>query len=432
MTTVGRLAARYGLSRSTLLYYERIGLLSPAGHARGDYRHYGPEEERRLKRILDYRSAGVPLREIGRILDAPEENRVTEVLETRLTELRAEMETLANQQRVIAGLLGRPELLERQQSMDKATWTRLLEAAGFTDEDMRRWHEDFERTAPDKHERFLRFLHIPDDEIALIRRWSKAPHKILNMKHATDAYMELFFKLYEGVERKGPGEREATARALELCGPLPENPQIIDIGCGSGLGSVYLAELTGGYITAVEYHDVYVKEAETMAERHGQSGRIAAMQGDMAALPFDDESFDLVWSEGAAYIMGFDKALKEWKRLVRPGGCLVVSEAVWLTDTPPAEVKAYWNESYPDMRTPEGNIAAAEGLGYTVRGTFLLPEHCWTQFYDALGRHLDEIEDEFLANPGAKPIVDETRHEAELWRKHPNCYGYQYYVLRKS
>lgn len=432
MTTVGRLAQKHGLSRSTLLYYERIGLLVPTGHAKGDYRHYGSEDEARLTRILDYRSAGVPLRDIARILDAPEENRVAEVLQDRLAELREEMDALAGQQRVIAGLLGRPDLLDVREVMDKRTWTGLLEAAGFTDEDMRRWHADFERTAPEKHERFLRFLSIPDEEIALIRSWAKAPHRVLNMKHVTETFMQLFFEIYEGVERKGPGNREATARALKLCRNLPEEPRILDIGCGSGIGAVHLAELTGGTVVAVDYHATYVREAAAMAGRYGLSDRITAEQGDMTALDYGTETFDLVWSEGAAYIMGFDNALHGWKRLIRPGGCLVVSEAVWLRDDPPEELRTFWNEAYPAMRTVEGNVSAAEKAEYDVAGTFTLAEACWDSFYDDLGRHLDAIEHRYHENNDAKTILEMTRLEADLWRRYRGFYGYQYYVLQNT
>ncbi len=181
METIGRLAKRFGLSRSTLLYYNRIGLLSPTGHEKGEYRHYSEADAGRLARICEYRKAGLPLKEIGRILDDPGTSRLTGALENRLSELAREMEAICGQQKLVAGLLGRKDLLEASEVMDQKTWVELLTAAGFTGKDRRRWHTDFERTAPEKHAAFLRFLSIPEEEIAAIRSWSAAPQTPLKL-----------------------------------------------------------------------------------------------------------------------------------------------------------------------------------------------------------------------------------------------------------
>lgn len=169
MYSVGSLAKQHGLSRSTLLYYHRMGLLEPTGHAKGEYRRYSAADARRLSRICEYRKAGLSLKEIGRILGDPGESRLAHALERRLTELNKEMTALRNQQRLVAGLLGRKDLLDPTEAMDKETWCALLVAAGFTEADQHRWHVDFERTAPEKHLRFLRMLNIPEEEIAAIR-----------------------------------------------------------------------------------------------------------------------------------------------------------------------------------------------------------------------------------------------------------------------
>lgn len=174
MYTVGRLAKRHGLSRSTLLYYDRIGLLSPGRHMKGEYRQYGDAEDTRLARICEFRRAGIPLEEIGRMLDGRTDSVVVDALENRLADLNREMEELREQQRFVAGLLGRNDLLHETGGMDKTTWVGLLSAAGFSEEDMWTWHVRFERTAPDKHEQFLRSLNIPEKEIAAIRATAAA------------------------------------------------------------------------------------------------------------------------------------------------------------------------------------------------------------------------------------------------------------------
>jgi MerR family transcriptional regulator, thiopeptide resistance regulator len=171
--TIGILAKRFQLARSTLLYYDSIGLLKPSARTHSDYRVYSDEDAKRLEQICLYRRAGLPLTDIKRILDSPE-NTMVSVLEKRLDELSEDMERLRQQQHFIIGLLKNNELFERIGVMKKDTWVSLLAACGFSQEDMRRWHVEFERLSPEKHERFLRFLCIPDEEIRVIRSWASS------------------------------------------------------------------------------------------------------------------------------------------------------------------------------------------------------------------------------------------------------------------
>lgn len=173
MYTVGRLAREFGLSRSTLLYYDAIGLLSPSRRAKGDYRRYSREDAQRLGQICLYRQAGLSLRDIARVLDAPSGG-LTAVLERRLEQLNQDIARLREQQRFIMGILRNPRLAERVGVMNRQTWIELLQASGFSEEDMRRWHVEFERLAPDKHQEFMEFLCIPAEEIALMRRWAQS------------------------------------------------------------------------------------------------------------------------------------------------------------------------------------------------------------------------------------------------------------------
>ncbi len=170
--TISQLARKHGLSRSTLLYYDRIGLLRPAGRLGNDYRHYDADAERRLGQIRLYRQTGLPLREIRRLLERPKRD-LAGALERQLHEVLSQMEALRGRQRVIVELLKGRRLLDRVPNMDKAKWVRLLRASGFTDEDLGRWHQDFERTDPEYHQRFLEFLGIAPAEIDSIRAWAR-------------------------------------------------------------------------------------------------------------------------------------------------------------------------------------------------------------------------------------------------------------------
>lgn len=169
--TIGKLARKYGLSRSTLLYYDKIGLLTPSSHQRGEYRLYGTEEDERLQLICMYRKSGLPLKEIKRILDN-EETSVSSCLTARFKQLDREILELREQQAVIANILQRPSLLLSSKPMTKELWTSILRASGLSDAMMRKWHIRFEKSAPAEHLAFLRFLQISDEEIEIIRSWT--------------------------------------------------------------------------------------------------------------------------------------------------------------------------------------------------------------------------------------------------------------------
>lgn len=172
MWTVGRLAARFNVSRSTLLYYDKIGLLCPSQHSAGEYRRYSKADEGRLEQIMAYRRAGLSLTQIKSALDGPQSALAT-VLEARLAEIDEQVQALRSQQRLVAELLCRPELLAGRNAMDRKTWVALLREMGMTEEDMDAWHAAFERNNPEKHQEFMQYLGIPAEHIRIIRKRSR-------------------------------------------------------------------------------------------------------------------------------------------------------------------------------------------------------------------------------------------------------------------
>ena len=172
MLTISNLARRCGLSRSTLLYYESIGLLKPTGRTEGNYRRYTEADAAKLNMICVYRNAGLKLADITCILQQPAGG-VHAVLTRRLKELDTEIETLRQHQRAIFQLFKHEKLPRRNQVITKDKWVSIMKASGFSEQDMRRWHAEFERQAPTEHQEFLEFLHIPKDEVQSIRDWSR-------------------------------------------------------------------------------------------------------------------------------------------------------------------------------------------------------------------------------------------------------------------
>jgi DNA-binding transcriptional MerR regulator len=170
--TVTNLARSCNLARSTVLYYESIGLLTRPRRSAGNYRVYSEKDLDRLRQICTYRDAGVTLADIRSILESPGGNAAA-VLRRRLTELSAGIERLREHQRAIARLLQTTDRFRRLPVVTKEKFVSVLRASGFSEEDMHRLHTEFESSAPNEHQEFLEFLHIPEAEIRSIREWSR-------------------------------------------------------------------------------------------------------------------------------------------------------------------------------------------------------------------------------------------------------------------
>jgi DNA-binding transcriptional MerR regulator len=173
MMTVSKFASLCGVSRTTVLYYESQGLLKPELRTGSNYRVYGEREVSALRQIRLYRSMGMSVREIRSVLTG-RDNEVASALKRRLAEVDEEIEILRGHQKAILRLLQNKSVQRsRGTKMTKDKWVAVMKAAGFKEEDMHRWHREFERSAPDDHQEFLQFLHIPEKEIMSIREWSR-------------------------------------------------------------------------------------------------------------------------------------------------------------------------------------------------------------------------------------------------------------------
>ena len=172
MLTVSQLAKKYRISRTTILYYERAGLLQPKTRSENGYRWYGENELKRLESILAYRSFGLPIADIASLLDREGEDTQEHILLAQFNSLEGEIQKLRLQQKAIVMLLENPALLE-QNMVNKERWVEIMRAAGLDDKAMKNWHRQFEIMEPEAHQEFLESLKIPEDEIRTIRQWSK-------------------------------------------------------------------------------------------------------------------------------------------------------------------------------------------------------------------------------------------------------------------
>jgi len=170
---IGKLSKKFGLSRSTLLYYDSLGLFSPSGRSSSNYRTYTEKDCARLEQICTYRRAGLPLKDIARIIKTNSGKGVVYLLKKRLEDLNNEIRALRNQQHFIVALLKNNRILSRISFMNKKSWIQLLQNSGLDEAARNKWHREFERLAPKAHQDFLESLGIPAAEIALIRKQSR-------------------------------------------------------------------------------------------------------------------------------------------------------------------------------------------------------------------------------------------------------------------
>lgn len=248
-----------------------------------------------------------------------------------------------------------------------------------------------------------------------------------------DSDFALLVDLHRRNDRLGPGGDAETLRALEMTGlDLAAPLRVADVGCGTGASALVLAKALRRPIVAVDLMPEFLEGLRTRAERAGLADRIETVEGSLDALPFETESLDLLWSEGAIYLVGFAEGLRTWRRFLKPGGVLAVTEITWTTDQRPAELDAHWTREYPGIATVGTKLRQIEAAGYEPLGHFMLPPACWDAYYGPLRAGFEP----FLARHGeseaARAIVEAESHEMRLHEQYGSFFTYAFYVARRS
>lgn len=253
------------------------------------------------------------------------------------------------------------------------------------------------------------------------------------MNEPSPRFWPVFFELFESLPRQGAGNQASAARALALCGDLPPAPAVLDVGCGVGGQTLHLAELLpGASITALDSHAPSIDRLRATVAARGLARRIQPVVGDMAEPGLPPASFDLVWSEGALYNIGIANALRVCRGLLRPGGYLAFTDAVWRKENPPPEVRASFEDDYPTMGRVPDVLAEIERGGFSLIGHFTLPDEAWwDDFYTPMERRIEELRGKYEDDEEALAVLDQLAQEPEMHRRHSGYYAYEFFVARR-
>lgn len=244
--------------------------------------------------------------------------------------------------------------------------------------------------------------------------------------------INLICEYYSSVERQGPGSPEITLKALSFVDKLTKESRIIDLGCGTGGQTMVLAANTPGEIIGLDIFPKFIDLFNANARNLNFEERVKGLVGSMDDLPFQEKAFDLIWSEGAIYNIGFERGIKEWHTFLKTGGYIAVSEACWFTDERPAEIHEFWMDAYPGIDTIPNKVEQMQKAGYVPIATFIIPENCWIEHFYAPQVAAQEV---FLrenaGNKAAEDFIANQRHETQLYHKYKEYYGYTFFIGKK-
>ena len=242
----------------------------------------------------------------------------------------------------------------------------------------------------------------------------------------------LICEYFSAIERQGPGSPEVTRKALNFIDNLTGESRIADLGCGTGGQTMVLAQNAPGNFTGIDLFPMFIDLFNANARKMGLHEKVNGVVGSMDSLPFQPEELDLIWSEGAIYNIGFERGLKEWRKFLKTGGYMAVTEVSWFTDERPSEIEKFWTDAYPEIDTIPNKIAQLQKAGYIPVATFILPENCWTEhFYAPQVAAQEAFLKKHAGNKTAEELVASERHEAQLYQKYKAFYGYVFYIGKK-
>jgi ubiquinone/menaquinone biosynthesis C-methylase UbiE len=238
------------------------------------------------------------------------------------------------------------------------------------------------------------------------------------------------FQIYKDSLREGL--TKYTEKAFKMIAKL-DKPRILDVGCGSGVPTMELVRLSGGEIIGLDVDQSALNRLARKIEKARLSDRVKTVKCSMFDMDFLDESFDIIWAEGSTFIIGFERALKEWRRFLKPKGFLVAHEMTWSRPDPPQEAYNYWKGlAGSGIRTVAEYLEQISACGYGLVGYFTLPEDVhWIEYYSPLERRIQELRLKYVNDSKALEILNKEQKEIEVARKHHQWYSSAFFVMQR-
>lgn len=244
--------------------------------------------------------------------------------------------------------------------------------------------------------------------------------------------VNLICEFFQGLDRQGPGSVEMTLKALDFIEGLDERSRIVDLGCGTGGQTLTLARHTTGRITAIDNYPGFIDKLNQEVQAEGLQARVNGLVGTMEEPPFEPESLDLIWCEGAIYNIGFERGIRLWHPLLKEGGYLALTESCWLTEERPKEIHDFWMEGYPEIGTIPVKQEQLKQAGYQLVATFVLPESCWTDnYYQPIAIWKETFRAKHPGNRSVEELLRFLELEIDMYRRYKAYYGYVFFIAQK-
>ncbi len=244
--------------------------------------------------------------------------------------------------------------------------------------------------------------------------------------------MEYFYELFEALPRGGPGDIQSTRKAFNTIPQPPAQPLILDIGCGPGVQTIELAKCSKGKIIALDNHQAFLDTLIKKAKSEGLLDQIVPQNCSMLEMDFEENTFDIIWSEGALYFMGFQNGLSRCHQLLKDNGYLAVTEIVYLGSNPPAPLVQFFEREYPDIQTVKDRLALIQNEGFRIISNFTLPESSWLdRFYLPMEEEIKRLNKKYQDNEVALGVFNEMQNEIKLYKDYSEFYGYEFFIMQK-
>ncbi|MCF2859994.1 MerR family transcriptional regulator [Pseudoalteromonas sp. SMS1] len=389
MYKVSELAQQVGLSRTALLYYEKKGLISGRRLDNG-YRVYTQKDLQRVRLIQQLLAGGLTLRECKACIESKIDQ---QVLRRRLTALDDEIKIKQQSRNLLSAMLGEGEL--------------------------KTWHEQLNKVAPDAHLDWLIKQGFEEKEALRLRWLSKDMHE-------HDRYMTDFMTVYNALEQWGPGSTQDTLKALKAV--PPPVCEILEIGCGKGLATQVLAQHTPANITAIDNEQSALDALVNRFKQTNLLGRLSLQCLSMTQLHTLEKRFDLLWAEGSAYIMGVTHALNTWAPLLTPRGTLVFSDLVWHTSSPSNQAKDFWSKEYADMQPLANRLRQIEQSGFNVITHFSQSNQAWLNYYQPLEKRVQTLKPSMPFSAA----LNDLEAEINVCTQFAHEFGYHFFIVEKK